>query len=81
MDEAEEYFSEASALNSLFQRQFCEAQTCLVWGRMLAESTDADRRERGKGLVQQAHEAARRLGYAAVERRAAAELERRLSTT
>jgi hypothetical protein len=74
-DEAEGYFMQASVTNALFERRFCEAQTCLAWGRTLTRSGDGANLARGMALLQQARDSGRQFGYGAIERRAAAELD------
>jgi tetratricopeptide (TPR) repeat protein len=73
-DEAETYFAEAEDLNTRGAMRFAEANTTMLWGRMLRQRGGTDDRERARELLREARNAASLHGYAAVERRATAEL-------
>ena len=73
-DESEAYFTKATELNTRGRMKFCEACTQLAWGRMMARRGGGEGTDRARELLAQARETGASLGYALVERRAAAEL-------
>jgi class 3 adenylate cyclase/tetratricopeptide (TPR) repeat protein len=73
-DAAETHFNLADELNRRGKMRYAEAQTDLLWGRMLlgrGESRDIDR---ARDLLQQARSSGASRGYALIERRTTAEL-------
>jgi tetratricopeptide (TPR) repeat protein len=73
-EEADKYFEEAQELNVRGGMTFAEANTKMFWGRMLRQRGGPGDAERGRVLLSEAREVAARRDYAAVERRATAEL-------
>ena len=75
-DEAENYFIEATDLNTRGDMKFAAAWTQLLWGRMRAVRSSPGDSERARGLLTSAQTAAAAHGYANIERRATEALER-----
>jgi class 3 adenylate cyclase/tetratricopeptide (TPR) repeat protein len=75
LDEADDYFAQAAAMNARAGAKFFGARTDLQWGKMLAERGGPGDAERGRALLSQAHAVAGTNGYGNVERRAAAALQ------
>jgi class 3 adenylate cyclase/tetratricopeptide (TPR) repeat protein len=73
-DEADAYFRQAADLNARGSMRFAEAQTNLLWGRMLRTRGAPGDVERASDLLDKARSDAAIRGYVMVERRAAAEL-------
>jgi tetratricopeptide (TPR) repeat protein len=73
-EEAESYFEQAAELNTRGEMRFAEAQTSLLWGRMLCARNGPGDADRARELLEQARESGAARGYAMVERRASAEL-------
>jgi class 3 adenylate cyclase/tetratricopeptide (TPR) repeat protein len=73
-EEAETYFEEADELNRRGEMRFAEANTKMLWGRMLRQRGEPGDAERSRELLEQSGESAASRGYAMVERRANAEL-------
>ena len=73
-EEAESYFEQAAELNTRGEMRFAEAQTSLLWGRMLCARNGPGDADRAWDLLEQTRESAATRGYAMVERRASAEL-------
>lgn len=73
-EEAEAFFQEAQELNTRGEMPFADASTKVLWGRMLSERGEPGDAERARAMLIEARDIASRRGYAAVERRAAAEL-------
>jgi len=73
-EEAETYFEEAEELNTRGGMRFAEANTKMLWGRMLRHRGEPGDADRARELLTGARESAAIRGYAAVERRAEAEL-------
>ena len=73
-EEAESYFEQAAELNARGEMRFAEAETNLLWGRMLRARNGPGDTDRARSLLEQARESAAARGYAMVERRASAEL-------
>ncbi len=76
LDEADTYFSRAAAMNHRLGAAFFGARTDLLWARMLLQRSGPGDAERACALLREAHRVAAARGYAVVERRAAALLER-----
>jgi len=74
VDDAERYFEAAAELNARGEMRFAEAQTNLLWGRMLLMRNELGDADRASELLEQARSSAVARGYAMVERRAAAAL-------
>ena len=74
-DEADIYFTQASAFNDRVDARFFAARTNFSWGTMLAERGAPGDIEQARDLLTQAHSAAAAHGYANVERRAAEALQ------
>jgi DNA-binding SARP family transcriptional activator len=72
--EGEAYFEEASELSRRGHMKFAEAQTDMLWGRMLRSRDEPGDVERARTLLEQARATAAIRGYALVERQAMAEL-------
>jgi class 3 adenylate cyclase/tetratricopeptide (TPR) repeat protein len=75
-DEAESYFAEAADLNHRGQMKFAEASSNLLWGRMLCRRGGPGDAQRARTLLEAARASAAVNGYAMVERRANADLEK-----
>ncbi len=73
-EEAESYFKQAAELNTLGSMRFAEAETNMLWGRMLRARNGPGDADQARSLLEQARETAASRGYALVERRAIAEL-------
>ncbi len=73
-DEAERYFEEAAELNGRGRMRFSEAQTDLLWSRMLSTRGEPSDADRARDLLEQARSSGAAHGYATVERRANLEL-------
>jgi tetratricopeptide (TPR) repeat protein len=73
-EEAESYFEQAAELNTRGEMRFAEAETNMLWGRMLGARNGPGDTDRARLLLEQARESAAARGYAMVERRAIAEL-------
>jgi DNA-binding SARP family transcriptional activator len=74
-DEAESHFANSAASSEKADARFFSAQTDLSWGRMLLERRAPGDSERAKDFLGRSRQSAALLGYATVERRAAAALE------
>ena len=72
--EAESYFEQAAELNARGAMRFAEAETNMLWGRMLRARNGPGDADRARELLEQARESAAARGYAMVERRASVEL-------
>jgi tetratricopeptide (TPR) repeat protein len=70
-EDAERYFAEAIELITRGEMKFAEAETLLLWGRMLVVRGQSGDSERAREMLIDAHEAGARRGYASIERRAA----------
>ena len=75
-DDAENYFIEATDLNTRGGMKFAAAWTQLLWGRMRAVRSSPGDTERARELLTSAQTAAAAYGYANIERRATEALER-----
>ena len=75
-DEAENYFIEATDLNTRGGMKFAAAWTQLLWGRMRAVRSSPGDTEQARELLTSAQTAAAAHGYANIERRATEALER-----
>jgi hypothetical protein len=75
-EEAESYFEQAAELNARGAMRFAEAETNMLWGRMLRARNGPGDTDRARIRLEQAWESAAARGYAMVERRASAELSR-----
>jgi class 3 adenylate cyclase len=75
-DEAENYFIEATDLNTRGGMKFAAAWTQLLWGRMRAVRSSPGDTERARELLTSAQTAAAAHGYANIKRRATEALER-----
>jgi tetratricopeptide (TPR) repeat protein len=73
-EEAESYFEQAAELNTRGAMWIAEAETNLLWGRMLRVRNGSGDTDRARELLEQARESAAARGYAIVERQANAEL-------
>ena len=73
-EEAESYFEQAAELNTRGEMRFAEAETNMLWGRMLGARNGPGDTDRARILLEQARESAVARGYAMVEWRASAEL-------
>ncbi len=73
-EEAEGYFAQAAQLNTRGQMRFAEAQTSMLWGRMLGTRNGPGDADRARVLLEQARAIAATNDYAMVERRATEEL-------
>jgi DNA-binding SARP family transcriptional activator/tetratricopeptide (TPR) repeat protein len=73
-EEGEAYFEEAAELNRRGQMKFAEAQTNMLWGRMLRTRNEPGDAARARGLLEHARDSAAARGYSLVERQATAEL-------
>jgi len=73
-DDAEQYFLEATDLNTRGGLKFADAWTQFSWGRMLAARAGPGDLERARALLEQARDAATTHGYALIEQRAITEL-------
>jgi class 3 adenylate cyclase len=73
-EEAESYFEQAADLNTRGEMRFAEAETNMLWGRMLRARNGPGDADWARSLLEQARESAAARGYAMVERRASAEL-------
>jgi tetratricopeptide (TPR) repeat protein len=71
---AEPYFEEAAELNARGGMRYAEAQTNLLWGRMLLTRNGLGDIERAREVLEQARSSAGARGYAMVELRATAAL-------
>jgi len=69
-DEAETYFERAAELNRLGEMRFAEANTNLLWGRMLVERNGTGNADRARILLERARDSAASRGYTMIERRA-----------
>jgi tetratricopeptide (TPR) repeat protein len=74
-DDADAYFTRASAFNERAKAKFFAARTNLAWGHMLVERHGPGDVEKARALLTEAHTAASVNGYANVERRAAQALQ------
>ncbi len=74
-DEADAYFTQASASSARMKAKFYVAITDLQWGRMLAERKASGDAEKAQELLAKAHNAAAAHGYGNVKRRAAAAIQ------
>jgi tetratricopeptide (TPR) repeat protein len=73
-EEAESFFEQAAELNTRGEMRFAEAETNMLWGRMLRTRNGPGDTDRARSLLEQARESAAARGYALVERRTSAEL-------
>jgi tetratricopeptide (TPR) repeat protein len=73
-DEAQRFFEEATELNARGQMFYAEADTHLLWGRMLLVRTEQGDAERARELLEQARADAEARGYALLEQRVRAAL-------
>ena len=73
-DEADSYFTRATAFNHRMRARFFAARTDLLWGRMLTVRGAPGDREKARALLTNAHSSARAHGYGGVERHSAAAL-------
>ena len=71
-EQAEVYFEEASELSRRGNMKFAEAQTDVLWGRMLRARDEPGDGVRARSLLEQARESAATRGYGLVERQAMA---------
>jgi len=74
-DEADAYFTQASALNQKMGASFFAARTDLLWARMLAERDAPGDAVTARTLLERARDVAVARSYAAVERRASKALD------
>ncbi len=73
-EEAESFFAQAAELNTRGAMRFAEAETNMLWGRMLRARNGPGDTDRARILLDHARASAAARGYAMVERRASAEL-------
>jgi tetratricopeptide (TPR) repeat protein len=73
-EDAEMYFAEAEELNTRGGMRFADAHTKMLWGRMLRQRGGRSDDARARALLVEAIGIATGQGYAAIERRATAEL-------
>jgi hypothetical protein len=73
-EEAERYLEQAAGICARGSMRHSAAYTDLLWGRMLRARNRASDADHARLLLVRARESAGAYGYAAVERRAAAEL-------
>ncbi len=73
-EEAESYFAQAAELNARGEMRFADAQTNLLWGRMLHARGARVTSTELESCSREAASSAASRGYAMVERRARAEL-------
>jgi hypothetical protein len=74
-DEADAYFSQASAVSERLGAKFFTARTDLWWGIVLARRNRPGDPDAARARLTKAQGAARTLGYADVDRRATGALE------
>jgi DNA-binding SARP family transcriptional activator/tetratricopeptide (TPR) repeat protein len=77
-EEGEAYFQEAAELSRRGRMKFAEAQTNMLWGRMLRSRNEPGDPDRARSLLQQARDRAATRGYGMVERQAMAELSKQV---
>ncbi len=70
-DDAEHYFSAATALADRVGAKFSRTRTDFLWGKMLADRGAPEDADRARELLSTAHTAALSSGYSGIERRAA----------